>query len=99
MQRILDVDCDLDLKTFTTDNPNSKLPEESKKPTSIVLDRADPKFKHEASKGRQLLIKWQSISYGESIATYEYERDLITFGVEYEVSVDTSLCGVYIINI
>lgn len=46
----------------------------------IVTDRNDPGF--EDGTGRQLLIKWENMTYSES--TYEFERDLIINDVEYK---------------
>jgi len=48
--------------------------------TKVILDRESEEY--EDGDGRQLMIKWCSLPYSES--TYEYERDLILMGVEYE---------------
>jgi SNF2 family DNA or RNA helicase len=46
----------------------------------VVLDKESDEY--EDGNGQQLMVKWCNLPYSES--TYEYERDLILMGVEYE---------------
>jgi len=53
----------------------------------MILDKKDRNF--ENGTGRQLLVKWNNVSYED--ATYEFERDLVLQEVEYKAALKSFL--------
>ena len=54
----------------------------------MIFDRDHPDYDKDEIKGRQILIKWSSVPYSESVAYYEFERDLVNAKVQYETPMD-----------
>jgi len=65
---------------FTTED-RDLLPETLPK-LAIATDKSNPKY--EKNPGRRILIKWMDKGYSDS--TYELERDLQLFNIEYDAS-------------